>query len=62
MVVGLAVALDNHAANAELLALHHANFDVNRVSQHALFNGARLERQVPIVLVEVNSNPSPSDP
>ena len=52
VVVGLAVALDQHAADAELLAFHHADLDVNRVAFHPLFNGARLEREVAVVLVQ----------
>ena len=52
MVVGLGVPLDNHTANPELLALHHANLNVDGVSQHALLNGTCLEGQIPIVLVK----------
>ena len=52
VVVGLAVALNLDAADAELLAFHHPNLDVNGVPHHPLLEGARIEREVTVVLVE----------
>ena len=52
VVVGLGVALYHHAANPELLPLHHPDLDVDGVSGHPLFNGTGLERQIAVVLVQ----------
>ena len=52
MVVRLGVALDNNLSDSELLALHHADFNINCIVLNSSLNGNCLERQIPIILVQ----------
>ena len=52
MIIGFCIPLHQDFPNPELLALHHANFDIDRVALNPRFDRDRLERKVTVVLVQ----------
>ena len=52
MIVCLRIPLHEDFPNAELFALHHPHFDINRIVCNARLNRYRLEGQVPVILIE----------